>query len=127
MNPFVKAARRKGIRRKYLRLAALYRRAARGSEGMDFSLDALAELHRYESTGKGKPARNNGWAYGKLALDITVSDAVTSIKSGDFCKAEFYRGPTAWYWKRALADTPAGVFFPFSQEHRSDVIERYRV
>ena len=113
MNPFVKAARRKGIRRKYLRLAALYRRAARGSEIMDFSLDALVELHHYESTGKGKPARNNGWAYGKFVLDITVSDAVSGIKDGEFCKAEFYIGPSAWYWKRALKDSPAGTFFPY--------------
>lgn len=127
MKTLIQAARRKGIKRKYLRLAALYRRAARGSTGMDFSFEALAALYEYESTGHGGVSRHNGWAYGKKKmLDVSVSDAVKGIREGDFCKAEFYDGPTGWYWRHILRSVSTGVFFPFSLGHRTNPVKEVR-
>ena len=56
-----------GISRKYLRLAATYRRFA--GDGFDFSEQALIECFEHESLG-GSYSKNNGYVYGKWAKDI---------------------------------------------------------
>ena len=108
---------RKKAKRRYLRLAALYRRAAnRNDPGLDFSEAALMACRQYESTGKPPPGlvvdtykgmvmpcgRINGYLLGKWMLDISVADAKREVQSGNFAKIEFYKGPTAWYWRSVL-------------------------
>lgn len=110
----LRASKRAGISRGYMRLAAVYRRADRTNPHLDFSFDALKEAHRYESRGGDKPPRTNGYLAGKHWLDINVADAVRDIREGHFAKCEFYEGPTGWFWKRRLAAAPATPLFAYT-------------
>jgi hypothetical protein len=89
----VKIFKLKGLSKKYALRAAMYRRSARlqGSIGLlDYSEQALRELHLWESTGVGGVDKGrNGYAYGKWLVDITVKAWVEDIQAGDACKAEF--------------------------------------
>lgn len=82
----------KGISKRYAMSAALYRRVARSQKmpGLDFSEAALRELHAFESRGVGSVDKSkNGFAYGKWAVDLSVSMCIEDLMKGDFCKAEF--------------------------------------
>ena len=87
----MKLFRLKGVSRKYAATAAHYRRVARThANGLDFSEKALMELHEWESRGLGKIDKaQNGYAYGKWIVDLSVSMWVEDICAGNACKAEF--------------------------------------
>ncbi len=100
------------IRRAYLRRASVYRRAAGRKSSFDFSADALIECFRHESYGD-ECKKDNGYLFGKLALDITISSWREDIEAGLFCKAEFYTPITKWYAEPALRSCCAVELFPW--------------
>lgn len=95
------------ISRKYLFKAALYRRMAMQTGGLDkqselFNEDKLIELYQFESTGRTDDGnvtslkqilKTNGYAYGKFLRDCFVSDMVKDVRSGLFLKIEFLSTP----------------------------------
>ena len=95
------------ISKKYLLKAALYRRMAMQTGGLDkqselFNEDKLIELYHFESTGRTNDSnvtslkqilKSNGYAYGKFLRDCFVSDMVKDVKSGLFFKCEFLSTP----------------------------------
>ena len=118
-------ARLGGLRvsRNALRHYALYRRCALLRDDAYFTLEKIEEFHVYEATGVlpfGKTTQDyrkaNGYANGKWVLQGPTQEAqLADLASGLFCKADFYRGPTAWYYKNQYTYVAAGVFFPFDR------------
>lgn len=119
----MKILNRKIVSKKYAVKAALYRRLARKSGmSLDYSLDALLELHDFESRGVGDSfsviKKTNGYAYGKWLRDIDVAQITEGISSGDFCKAEFLSTPIErLHNKTFLATIPSPVWFPYSDRN----------
>lgn len=105
----------KKLKRKYLRLASVYRRYAARSKFYDFSLQALLECYEHES--KGTPASpTNGYLYGKWCKDISVVTWREDIAKGDFCKAEFTMGIDGWWATKALETVIVEApWFPFDE------------
>lgn len=103
------------LKRTYLRRAAVYRRFAGRDSGMDFSADALLGCYRYESSGGAKPARNNGYVFGKWAMDVTIATWREDIRAGLFCKAEFITPLSKWYAVPALSTVISPAWFPFDR------------
>lgn len=101
----------KGVKRKYLRQAAMYRRFSEPS--MCFSKEMLLECYHNES--KGAPtSKNNGYTYGKWNKDICVAMWIEDIKKGDVCKVEFYTPKNKWWVVDALKNVIIDVpFFPY--------------
>ena len=114
----LKLATEAGVSRHYLRMAALYRRAARPGVA-DFSWSALLDMQRYETYGGSRPGATNGYLAGKRFLDVTLADAKTDAAKGYTCKAEYLSGPSAWLFERALSRVPAGVLFPYAKDRNS--------
>ena len=114
-------AKQHRIKRKYLRMAALYRRCTRPAR-MDFSFAALLEMYRFESLGGQKPPTTNGYMAGKHFLDITVTDVKAELAEGTACKHEFYNSATGWFWKtqleRVIAYPIHNVFNASTQEEQ---------
>jgi hypothetical protein len=80
--------------------------------------EALEQFHKYESTGQlpenttlQQYRQSNGFANGKWVLKVNEETICKDIQTGDFCKAEFYSGPSGWYWKKTLKDKPSCEFF----------------
>lgn len=107
----------KRLTRKYLRVAAVYRRFAGRSEHYDFSFEMLQECYDHETHGK-KPSKMNGYVFGKWAKDISVVTWIEDIKKGDACKAEFIFGIDSWWAKPALQNVQVPIWFPY-EERRS--------
>jgi len=99
------------ISRKYLRLAAVYRRFAGRSPHFDFSLESLVECYRHETYGEPS-SRKNGYVFGKWAKDISVVTWIEDILKGDACKAEFIFGIDSWWAKPALENVIVPTWFP---------------
>lgn len=90
------------ISKKYLRLAATYRRHAdRHNPYWDFSLDALVECFKHESYGT-EYAANNGYINGKWKKDINVSMWIEDIIAGNSSKIEYYTPLDRWWTIPAL-------------------------
>lgn len=91
------------ISKKYLRLAATYRRFSdRHNTYWDFSLDALVDCYNHESSG-GSYLENNGYVHGKWSKDITVAMWVEDIKNGYSAKIEYYTPLNKWWAIPALS------------------------
>ena len=108
----------KGISRKYLRLAATYRRLAynTNSNNLDFSIDALVDCYNHETNGH-KAKSNNGYIFGKWTKDLTVVMWIEDIQKGDFCKADFITPVNKWWATKALKDVVVPcAWFPYSTE-----------
>lgn len=108
------------VSRTALRHYALYRRHSLIKNAC--TKEQLIHFHKYESTGKlpegvsiNDYRKQNGFANGKWALKVTEESICNDIQSGDFCKAEFYKGPCSWYWKKALKNTASGELFAWRQ------------
>lgn len=117
----------KPLTKKYLRLAATYRRSAGRQEPMvDFSLEALLECYAHETHGKRysiifrKDTKTNGYIYGKWQRDISVISWREDILAGHACKAEFITPLNRWWVKPALASVIAPVFFPYDKKTYSE-------
>lgn len=90
------------FKRKYLRLAATYRRFSdRNNPFWDFSISALEECFNHESHG-AEYSRNNGYINGKHNKDITMAMWIEDLKSGDIVKAELYSLVNKWWLIPAL-------------------------
>lgn len=107
----------KGISRKYIRHAAVYRRYAGYRQPytntFDFSKDALIECYNHETHGI-RPAKNNGYVYGKWCKDISVVQWIEDIVNGYACKAEFYTPKDKWWSAQALKNVVVTHWFPYS-------------
>jgi hypothetical protein len=98
----------KSIGRKYIRLAAVYRRFSERNPAFDYSVDALKECFMHESTGLpynylDKSKKPNGYIQGKFSKKLTYNMWVEDIKQGSACKYEFCRGINKWWAEPALA------------------------
>lgn len=109
----------KKFSKKYLRRASVYRRAAGRNSGMDFSFEALEACFDKESIGKPCHDRNNGFLFGKWALDISITTWIEDIEAGHFCKADFYTPITRWYAEPALQNVIPPTWFPFDKSNRT--------
>jgi hypothetical protein len=104
----------KPLKKKYLRIASVYRRFAGRSPHFDFSLESLIECFEYES--HGKPAsKKNGYVFGKWAKDITVATWREDLEAGLFCKAEFYTPCDKWWAEPALESVIVPAWFPYER------------
>ena len=108
--------RLKGISRKYLRMAAMYRRFANRDRHYDWSLQSLIECYNHET--HGQPIKkSNGYAFGKWCKDLSVVQWIEDIRKGDACKAEFYTPKDKWWTEKALANLVVPcAWFPYSNE-----------
>ena len=107
----------KGISRKYLRHAAVYRRYAGYRQpyqnNFDFGLSALIECYNHETHGVAA-SKNNGYVYGKWCKDISVVQWIEDITKGNSCKAEFYTPKDKWWSEPALKNVIVSYWFPYS-------------
>ena len=109
----MKVLKIRGVSRKYLRLARVYRQFAQsGSDFFDFSKDALIECYKHETYGI-QAAPLNGYCYGKWLKDLTVSMWVSDIRDGNFCKGEFITPSNSWWAKDALSRVMPATMFPW--------------
>lgn len=105
-----------GISRKYLRLAAVYRRYAGPNTGFSFTKEMLKECYNHETHG-GSASKHNGFVFGKWCKDLSVVQWVEDVRKGNACKAEFYTPKDQWWAEPALKNVVVGpAFFPFSDE-----------
>lgn len=98
----------KGISRKYLRLAAVYRRFSDRNPGFDYSTAALKECFTHESNGTpynylDKSKKPNGYIQGKFSKKIVYDMWVEDIRAGNACKYEFCNGIDKWWATPALS------------------------
>ena len=63
----------KKLGKNFKKMIALYEYFGKECGGLDWSDNALYDLYIFESTGKGRIKPNNGYAYGKHTIDITIS------------------------------------------------------
>ncbi len=106
--------KRHKIPRSFLVAASAYRKAAKGSSGLDFSAERLVEQYRKETFGEEIPEPNrNGYTIGKWMLGVTMSDMRRDLASGDFCKFDLRSGSCAFIRRfvDGLYSPPDGVFF----------------
>ena len=96
MKPIPRRPDGKKYKRKFLRMAALYRRACRPST-MDFSLSALHQFFEYESFGSACPD-TNGYLCGKRFMTITENQVREDVRTGFCFKSEFYGARDRWFW-----------------------------
>ena len=103
------------ISKKYLRLAATYRRFSdRHNPHWDFSLEALIDCFNHESSG-GKYSDNNGYVHGKWSKDITFAMWVEDLKKGYTAKIEYYTPLNKWWAIPALSTvTVTKPLFPYT-------------
>ena len=129
------------ISKKYLLKAALYRRIAMETGGLDkqselFNEDKLIELYQFESTGRtdyrnvtslSQILKTNGYAYGKFLRDCFVSDMVNDVKSGLFLKIEFLSTPLERLHNQDILDKvffdPNQVEVNWQQHHKHEVLQ----
>lgn len=91
------------ITKKYLRLAATYRRFSdRTNPYWDFSVSALVECFNHESNG-GLFSANNGYVNGKWNKDLTFAMQLEDIRNGYAAKVEFINSTNRWWIDPALA------------------------
>lgn len=102
------------IKKKYLRLASVYRRSASRDTTFDWSVSALIECHAHESTG-APLSKSNGYGYGKWMKDINLASWIEDIQKGDFCKFEFTRGIDRWWSEPALRNVIVPTWFPYER------------
>jgi hypothetical protein len=102
------------ITKKYLRLAAVYRRFAERSPHYDFSMRSLIECFRHETYGD-KHSPMNGYVHGKHLKDITVSMWIEDIDKCNFCKAEFLTPLNKWWVSKAFDTIMPPTWFPFQK------------
>lgn len=128
------------ISKKYLLKAALYRRMAVATGGLDkqselFNEDKLIELYQFESTGKTdnnitslkQILKSNGYAYGKFLRDCFVSDMVKDVKSGLFIKIEFLSTPLERLHNQDVLDKvfidPNQVEVNWQSHHKHEILK----
>ena len=128
------------ISKKYLLKAALYRRMAMQTGGLDkkselFNEDKLIELYQFESTGKTdnnitslkQILKSNGYAYGKFLRDCFVSDMVKDVKSGLFLKIEFLSTPLERLHNQDVLDKvfidPNQVEVNWQHHHKNEILQ----
>ena len=128
------------ISKKYLLKAALYRRMAMQTGGLDkkselFNEDKLIELYQFESTGKTdnnitslkQILKSNGYAYGKFLRDCFVSDMVKDVKSGLFLKIEFLSTPLERLHNQDVLDKvfidPNQVEVNWQHHHKHEILQ----
>lgn len=112
MKVFAENSGHKILTKKYLRLAAVYRRFAERSPHYDFSMKSLIECFRHETYGD-KHASMNGYVHGKHLKDITVSMWIEDIYKGNFCKAEFLTPLNKWWVAKTFDTIIPPIWFPF--------------
>ena len=79
------------ISQKYRETVKLYEFFAHNNKHLvDFSEAMMLELFVYESTGKGSISSDNGFAYGKQQMDITVAMWMEDIPKGLLHPSELY-------------------------------------
>jgi hypothetical protein len=113
----------KFLSKKYLRLAATYRRCAGRDKHFDFSLASLIECFIHES--KGLPAsKNNGYVFGKWNKDITISTWKEDIRAGLFAKFEFYTPLNKWWAEPALKNVIVHTkWFPYDLNEQLSIVK----
>lgn len=128
------------ISKKYLLKAALYRRMAVATGGLDkkselFNEDKLIELYQFESTGRTdnnvtslkQILKSNGYAYGKFLRDCFVSDMVKDVKSGLFLKIEFLSTPLERLHNQDVLDKvfidPDRVEVNWQSHHKHEILQ----
>lgn len=129
------------ISKKYLKKAALYRRMAMQTGGLDkqselFNEDKLIELYQFESTGRtddgnvtslSQILKTNGYAYGKFLRDCFVSDMVKDVKSGLFLKIEFLSTPLERLHNQDILDkvivNPNKVEVNWQRHHKHEILQ----
>jgi len=57
----------------FKKIIPLYRYFGRGCTGLDWSDVALFAMYEYETHGAKKVKSNNGFAYGKMMMDISIT------------------------------------------------------
>lgn len=135
------------ISKKYLLKAALYRRMAMQTGGLDkqselFNEDKLIELYQFESTGRTDDSNvtslkqilnTNGYAYGKFLRDCFISDMVKDVKSGLFFKCEFLSTPLERLHNQDILDKvfvdPNQVEINWQRyyAHKDEILQRFEV
>ena len=91
------------IGKKWLRMAAIYRRFASDYPRADFSDDAAAAMYAHESTGAPLPdPRTNGFALGKKWMDVTIAAWKEDILSRGLLVSELQGddGYPDWFLER---------------------------
>lgn len=129
------------ISKKYLFKAALYRRMAMQTGGLDkqselFNEDKLIELYQFESTGRTDDGnvtslkqilKTNGYAYGKFLRDCFVSDMVKDVRSGLFLKIEFLSTPLERLHNQDILDKvfvePNQVEVNLQHHHKHEILQ----
>lgn len=129
------------ISKKYLLKAALYRRMAVATGGLDkqselFNEDKLIELYQFESTGRTNDGnvislkqilKLNGYAYGKFLRDCFISDMVKDVKSGLFFKCEFLSTPLEQLHNQDILDkvfvNPNQVEINWQHNHKHEILQ----
>lgn len=101
------------IKRKYLRLAAVYRRFAERNPNYNFSIDALIECYNNETHGSPTTIPNNGYIIGKKWKDLTIQTWREDISAGYFCKAEYITPLSRWYAEPALSTVIPAILFSY--------------
>lgn len=113
------------IKKKYLRLAATYRRFSdRRNPYWDFSLNALVECFNHETHGSSY-SKNNGYINGKWMKDLTLSMWVEDLKLGNSVKAELYTAINKWWAIPALTDCQAGTCFAWLHTNARELLDTY--
>lgn len=87
--------------RKFRRMAEMYRRFARGFDGMDFSEEALQEAYQAETFGSAID-RSNGYRQGKMMVDLTVSMWLEDLPDMLLFSEELYEDFPAWFLNKVL-------------------------
>lgn len=133
------------ISKKYLLKAALYRRMAMQTGGLDkksdlFNEAKLIELYQFESTGRtddgnvtslSQILKTNGYAYGKFLRDCFVSDMVKDVRSGLFLKFEFLSTPLERLHNQDILDKvfvdPNKVKINWYYAYKDEIIQRFEL
>lgn len=79
-----------GVSDTFREMAEFYAKFAVGCE-MDFSEQALVEAFEAETFGIKHDLRNNGFAFGKKSMNITIAAWREDIQDGLMCKHDILR------------------------------------
>ena len=78
---------------KWSKMAPIYRLMASDVGGLDFSEQAAEDAYLYESTGAKSDLSRNGYAVGKMWLNVTLAMWREDIRTGLLFKHELYEDP----------------------------------
>lgn len=112
---------------KYRRMAEVYKLFATDwSHMLDFSEDALWEMHQYESRGTPIASTNNGYEVGKKWLNVHVAMWRQDIRAGLLFKAELYADKFPHWWLNDVLGS-TGPQSPNVQDRLAYILPNVRV